>query len=107
MVVHPDEVLDFLAPMPVATLRGVGRQTQKIFSRLGIETVSQLRAIPLQYLEEQLGKKPRRASAIKPSVSPPLRWYPGGVEKHFQRDNLRGGRPQSRHPARCVAWIGR
>ena len=53
----PDEVLDFLAPMPVATLRGVGRQTQKIFSRLGIETVSQLRAIPLQYLEEQLGKK--------------------------------------------------
>ena len=57
MVVHPDEVLDFLAPMPVATLRGVGRQTQKIFSRLGIETVSQLRAIPLQYLEEQLGKK--------------------------------------------------
>ena len=57
MVVHPDEVLDFLAPMPVATLRGVGRQTQKIFSRLGIKTVSQLRAIPLQYLEEQLGKK--------------------------------------------------
>ena len=57
MVAHPDEVLDFLAPMPVANLRGVGRQTQKIFSRLGIETVSQLRAIPLQYLEEQLGKK--------------------------------------------------
>lgn len=85
MVVHPDEVLDFLAPMPVATLRGVGRQTQKIFSRLGIETVSQLRAIPLQYLEEQLGKKPRRASAIKPSVSPPLRWYPGGVEKAFPK----------------------
>ena len=56
MVVHPDEVLDFLAPMPVATLRGVGRQTQKIFSRLGIETVSQLRAIPLQYLESSWGK---------------------------------------------------
>ena len=57
MVVYPDKVLDFLAPMPVATLRGLGRQTQKIFSRLGIETVSQLRAIPLRYLEEQLGKK--------------------------------------------------
>ena len=57
MVVHPDEVLDFLAPMPVATLRGVGRQTQKIFSRLGIETVSQLRAIPLRCLEEHLGRK--------------------------------------------------
>jgi len=57
MVVHPDRVLNFLAPMPVASLRGLGRQTQKIFSRLGIETVSQLRAIPLRYLEEQLGKK--------------------------------------------------
>jgi len=57
MVVYPDQVLDFLAPMPVASLRGLGRQTQKIFSRLGIETVSQLRAIPLRYLEDQLGKK--------------------------------------------------
>ena len=56
-VVYPDEVLDFLAPMPVASLRGVGRQTQKVFSRLGIKTVSELRAIPFRYLEEQLGQK--------------------------------------------------
>jgi len=57
MVVHPDKVLEFLAPMPVARLRGLGRQTEKVFSRLGIETVSQLRLVPLRYLEEQLGKK--------------------------------------------------
>ena len=57
MVVTPDEVLDFLAPMPVASLRGLGRQTQKIFSRLGIKTVAQLRTIPLRYLEEQLGRQ--------------------------------------------------
>ena len=57
MVVTPDEVLDFLAPMPVASLRGLGRQTQKIFSRLSISTVAQLRAVPLRYLEEQLGTK--------------------------------------------------
>ena len=56
-VVTPDEVLDFLAPLPVASLRGLGRQTQKVFSRLGIKTVAQLRAIPLRYLEEQLGTK--------------------------------------------------
>ncbi|MEJ2455069.1 MAG: hypothetical protein P8103_13060 [Candidatus Thiodiazotropha sp.] len=43
--------------MPVANLRGLGRQTQKIFSRLGIRSVAQLRAIPLSYLEQQLGKK--------------------------------------------------
>ncbi len=57
MVVYPDQVLDFLAPMPVANLRGLGRQTQKIFARLGIRTVAQLRALPLRYLEEHLGAK--------------------------------------------------
>jgi DNA polymerase-4 len=56
-VVSPEQVLDFLAPMPVANLRGLGRQTQKIFTRLGISTVEQLRAVPLPRLEEHLGKK--------------------------------------------------
>jgi DNA polymerase-4 len=56
-VVTPDQVLDFLAPMPVANLRGLGRQTQKIFDRLGISTVAQLRAVPLQTLAEHLGQK--------------------------------------------------
>jgi len=56
-VVYPQQVLDFLAPLPVANLRGLGRQTQKVFSRLGIRTLAQLRAIPLRRLEEQLGKK--------------------------------------------------
>lgn len=56
-VVSPDEVLDFLAPMPVSNLRGLGRQTQKIFDRLGIETVAQLRAIPLAVLEQHLGQR--------------------------------------------------
>ena len=56
-VIRPDEVQAFLAPMPVTSLRGVGRQTRKIFDRLGIKTVAQLRSIPLRYLEEQLGNK--------------------------------------------------
>jgi DNA polymerase-4 len=56
-VVAPDQVLDFLGPMPVANLRGLGRQTQKIFDRLRIRTVAQLRAIPLQSLAEHLGEK--------------------------------------------------
>jgi DNA polymerase-4 len=56
-VVSPDQVLDFLAPMPVANLRGLGRKTQKIFTRLGIRTVAQLRTVPLPLLEQALGKK--------------------------------------------------
>jgi DNA polymerase-4 len=56
-VVHPDQVLDFLAPMPVSNLRGLGRQTQTVFNRLGIRTVKQLRAYPLAALEQHLGRK--------------------------------------------------
>ena len=56
-VVSQEQVLDFLAPMPVSNLRGLGRQTQKIFDRLGISTVAQLRAMPLPQLEQYLGEK--------------------------------------------------
>ena len=56
-VIPPEEVLDFLAPMPVANLRGLGQQTQKLLTRLGIHTVAELRATPLANLEEHLGHK--------------------------------------------------
>jgi DNA polymerase-4 len=56
-VVSPEQVLDFLAPMPVSNLRGLGKQTLKIFNRLGIRTVAQLRSIPLEQLEQHLGEK--------------------------------------------------
>jgi DNA polymerase-4 len=56
-VVTPEQVLDFLAPMPVSNLRGLGRQTQKIFNQLGIKTIEQLRTVPLARLEQHLGKK--------------------------------------------------
>jgi DNA polymerase-4 len=56
-VITPGQVLDFLAPMPVSNLRGLGQQTQKIFNRLGIRTVTQLRAIPLAVLVQHLGEK--------------------------------------------------
>jgi nucleotidyltransferase/DNA polymerase involved in DNA repair len=56
-VIAPDEVLDFLAPMPVGNLRGLGPQTQKIFDRLAIRTVAELRAMPIAKLKEHLGKK--------------------------------------------------
>lgn len=55
-VVAPNQVADFLAPMPISKLRGLGRETQRQFSRLGIRTIEQLRSIPLHYLEEHLGR---------------------------------------------------
>ena len=57
MVVAPDEVLDFLAPMPVANLRGVGKQTRKRFAELRIATVAQLREATPARLQKALGAK--------------------------------------------------
>ena len=47
----------FLAPMPVANLRGLGQQAQKKFTRLNIRTVAELRATPMATLKEHFGKK--------------------------------------------------
>lgn len=55
-VVGPAQIADFLAPMPVGNLRGLGPQTLKILDRLGIRTVAQLRTMPLQILEQHLGR---------------------------------------------------
>lgn len=54
-VVAPDRVAAFLDPMPVGNLRGLGRQTRRLFDRLGIATVAQLKAMPRQYLVQHLG----------------------------------------------------
>jgi len=93
-VVAPEQVLDFLAPMPVANLRGLGRQTRKVFSRLGIRTVEQLRTVPLPRLEQHLGKKAavsfhNQAFGIAPDrVVPGLRRKSISKETTFEADVL-------------------
>jgi DNA polymerase-4 len=56
IVVSPDEVANFLAPMPISNLRGAGKQTQKKFSRIGITTIGQLRQTDPAILNESLGR---------------------------------------------------
>ena len=56
-VVPPDQVLDWLGPMPVGRLRGVGPRAQKALVRLGINTVAQLRRWTLADLTRQFGDK--------------------------------------------------
>jgi DNA polymerase-4 len=55
VVVDPDKVQEFLDPLPVERLWGVGRQGSKIFQRLGIHTIGQLRQWPLDVLQRRLG----------------------------------------------------
>ena len=86
MVVGPDQVLDFLAPMPVSNLRGLGKQTRRHFDRLGIRTVAQLRTTPLPLLEQQLGRKAAASFQRQAFGIAPDRIRPGRGRKSISKE---------------------
>ncbi len=53
--INPGEELDFLHPLPVRALWGVGKATGARLASLGIETVGDLAQTPLQHLTRALG----------------------------------------------------
>jgi DNA polymerase-4 len=55
VVVAPDKVQEFLDPLLVERLWGVGKQSSKVFQRLGIRTIGQLRQWPLDVLQARFG----------------------------------------------------
>ena len=55
VVVEPGQVREFLDPLPVERLWGVGRQSSKVFQRLGIRTIAQLREWPQDALQSHFG----------------------------------------------------
>ena len=70
-VVRPDRVLEFIHPLPVRKLWGVGPATEKRLLAMGAHTVAQLSALPRSLLEERLGKrgfKPGERAPRVPSV---------------------------------------
>ncbi|MDQ1335545.1 MAG: polymerase [Thermodesulfobacteriota bacterium] len=55
-VVPPDRVREFLDPLPVDKMWGVGKVTQQVLARLGVRTFQDLTQIPVGLLERTLGK---------------------------------------------------
>jgi nucleotidyltransferase/DNA polymerase involved in DNA repair len=56
MIVPPDKVQEFLDPLPVTKLWGIGKQTAIQLQQLGITAVSQLRQYPQKVLLDKFGK---------------------------------------------------
>ena len=52
VVVAPDQVQAFLDPLPVGRLWGVGKVTGRVFERLAIRTIGELRMVPIAKMEE-------------------------------------------------------
>ncbi|GAA2407654.1 DNA polymerase IV [Actinomadura vinacea] len=55
LVVPADGVEEFLHPLPVAALWGVGERTEEALVRLGLRTVGRLAQVPLATLQRELG----------------------------------------------------
>ena len=56
-VVHLDSVRDFLDPLPIEKMWGVGKATQLILNRLNIHMFKDLRQTPVKVLEKKFGKQ--------------------------------------------------
>jgi DNA polymerase-4 len=55
IVVSPKEVIDFLHPLPVGALWGVGGKTEEVLKRLGLFKVSDIANLSLKTLKRALG----------------------------------------------------
>jgi len=55
-VIQPEEVDNFLSPLPVGRLPGVGKVTGERLEKLGIKTVNELRSLDAATLEEHFGR---------------------------------------------------
>jgi DNA polymerase-4 len=56
LVIPADGVLDFLHPLPVSALWGVGEKTGQALARLGLRTVADIARTPVATLEQGLGR---------------------------------------------------
>lgn len=57
MVVQPEHVQEFLNPLPIERLWGVGKQGSKVFQRLGIRTIGELRRYPVEILSSHFSSQ--------------------------------------------------
>ncbi len=60
VVVEAADAADFLAPLPVELMWGVGKRTLASLRRMGVRTIGDLRAIPLERMERTFGVNGRR-----------------------------------------------
>jgi DNA polymerase-4 len=55
-VVPPEKAKEFLEPLPIEKLLGVGKETQKVLASLGVRTIGELSRLPLEVLKARFGK---------------------------------------------------
>lgn len=56
VVVDPDRVLEFLEPLPISRLWGIGKVSEKALRNIGIQTVGQVRQLSIEVLTDKFGE---------------------------------------------------
>jgi DNA polymerase-4 len=56
VIVPADAIEEFLAPLPVSRLWGVGRVSNQQLAEIGVQTIGDLRAVPDELLDNRLGR---------------------------------------------------
>ena len=84
---------EFLAPLPVRSIPGVGSKTHKKLSFMGVRTVKVLSGVPVRLLEREFGKHGRslweKANAIDHSAVVPYNEQKSiSKERTFMEDSL-------------------
>jgi DNA polymerase-4 len=87
LVVPAEKTLDFLHPLPVASLWGVGKTTAESLTKRGINTVADLAATPLDVLQRWLGPAAGAKLHDLSWARDPRRVDPHGVEKSVGHEN--------------------
>ena len=92
-VVRPSQVMDFIRPLAVIRIPGIGRVTDAQLEKLGIRTVADLEKSPLPFLEEHFGKFGRYLHDIARGIDerPVTPWRERqsyGAEETFASDIL-------------------
>lgn len=67
-VVAPGQVKDFLDPLPIKKMWGVGEATKQRLARLNIKTFKDLSQSPLQLLEKNFGNKGREMYLLSSGI---------------------------------------
>ena len=58
-VITRQDARSVLDPLPVSCLWGVGKKTRQVFEHMGINTIGEVRQVPLELLEKRLGSSAR------------------------------------------------
>ncbi|MDT4984059.1 MAG: polymerase, partial [Pseudonocardiales bacterium] len=87
LVIPAAEVLNFLNPLPVTVLWGVGARTAELLHRLGIRTVADLADTPLDTLRRAVGVAGAEQLHALAHGLDPRTVQPGEVEKSISADH--------------------